>query len=143
MQRTRWVRKSEETMRAKKGRARPKRICYITSDQCELIEVWLCLRGFAPGALFCPIKKDGTVSLRRMTRSAPFEIVQRRARLASVDSCSPYDLLRTMIRDLLDAGVGISAVQQIAGHANIQTTVRYDHRGKEAMRRAANLLHIP
>lgn len=125
------------------GKGNKQRICYAASGQGEMVEAWLQARGGIAGPLFCPLVKGGKVKIKRMSDRAVLYIIQRRARLAGVAHFSPHDLRRTMIGDLLDAGADISTVQKLAGHANVQTTTRYDRRGEATKKKAALLLEIP
>jgi site-specific recombinase XerD len=70
-------------------------------------------------------------------------MLNKRAQQAGIKNFSPQDLRRTFIAHLLDAGADIATVSKMAGHANIQTTARYDHRPEEARKRAAELLRVP
>ncbi len=125
------------------GKGNKSRITYATNGSRAAIAAWLLVRGSESGALFCPINKGGRLTIRRMTEQAVLGIVQKRAARASVAHLSPHDFRRSFVSDLLDAGADLSAVQKLAGHANIQTTARYDRRGEAGKRKAAELLHVP
>jgi site-specific recombinase XerD len=134
---------TDRSVRVQRGKGRKARLCYPPPGTEAALRAWLTLRGPAPGALFVPIHKNGKLRWHTMTDQAVLYVLQKRARQAGVAAFSPHDLRRTFISDLLDIGADIATVQSLAGHANVQTTARYDRRGEATRRRAAEMLHVP
>ncbi len=126
-----------------RGKRNKERAAYVTNGAKDALDDWLRVRGTDTGALFCPVSKGGKVVIRRMYPEAIFNLLQKRAAQAGVKNLSPHDFRRTFVSDLLDAGADIATVQRLAGHANVQTTARYDRRGEQAKRKAVALLHVP
>ena len=125
------------------GKGRKDRIVYAPAGGREAIEAWIARRGAWPGALLCPVAKGGKIQQRSMTAQAVQLRLRHLAQHARVPEFSPHDLRRSFVGALLGAGADISSVQQLAGHANVATTQRYDRRPEEAKRRTAELLHVP
>ena len=125
------------------GKGRKERIVYSPPGGKEAIDAWIARRGRWPGALLCPLVKGGHVLQRAMTAQAVLMRLRFLAKCAKVDRFSPHDLRRTFVGTLLAAGADISSVQQLAGHAAVSTTARYDRRGEDAKRKAAALLAVP
>ena len=125
------------------GKGDKERLVYVDNGAADALRDWLLVRGDERGALFLPINKAGALQWRQLTDQAIYNMLRKRAREAAVKQVSPHDLRRSFILDLLDAGADISTASKLAGHANVQTTARYDRRGEEAKRKAAGLLHVP
>src|SRR5690606_14001668 len=115
-------------LRVRRGKGRKARVTHVSPGCRPALDEWLERRGDAPGPLLCPVRKGGTVELRRMTDHAVFLACRRRAHQAGIKPFSPHDMRRTFIGDLLDAGADISVAQQLAGHASVSTTQKYDRR---------------
>jgi len=111
----------------------------------EVVERWLLVRAEAPGPFLLPVRKGGRVEPdgRGMGGQAVLMILRRLAKRCGVAPFSPHDARRSFISDLLDAGADISTVQQLAGHAQVTTTTRYDRRGEHTRRRVIGMLHLP
>jgi integrase/recombinase XerD len=119
------------------------RLAYVTNGARAALDAWLAMRGTDAGKLFVPINKGGRVTMRAMTDQAIYGMLVKRAADAGIPHFSPHDLRRSFVGDMLDAGADVSLVQQLAGHANVTTTLRYDRRPEHAKRKAAELLHVP
>ena len=77
---------------------------------------------------------------RNITPEAVLLILQKRAKEAGVESFSPHDFRRTFCSDLLDAGIDIVTVQNLAGHGSHVTTAKYDRPGEEVKGRVVQKL---
>lgn len=67
-------------------------------------------------------------------------IVMKLARQAGVAHLTPHDGRRTFISYLFDANADVSAIQALAGHSNMQTTVNYDRRPERGKLKAVDKL---
>ena len=126
-----------------RGKGNKQRLAHLSDGAAAAVEARLAIRGGWSGPLFVPINKGGRIEQRRLSGQGILHIGRQRQRAAGIGAFSPHDLRRTFIGDLLDAGADLSTVQQLAGHAQIQTTARYDRRGEAAKKKAAKLLHVP
>ncbi|MEN9216378.1 MAG: tyrosine-type recombinase/integrase [Gloeomargarita sp. HHBFW_bins_162] len=133
---------TENRLRVRAGKGNKDRLVYVAPGADVRLERWLSLRGTQPGALLCPVNRWGQVVMRSLTEQAVLHILTKRGQQARIAAFSPHDLRRTFISNLLDAGVDIATVQKLAGHANVQTTVRYDRRDERAKQAAVARLRI-
>jgi integrase/recombinase XerD len=80
------------------------------------------------GPLFTRITKGGRITQERLSEQGVYHILDTRRQQANMASFTPHDLRRTFAGDLLDAGVDLSTVQKLMGHANANTTAGYEKR---------------
>jgi len=126
------------------GKRNKERLVYLDNGAALALRAWLRVRGDDAGPLFFSGRRGGHIEQGSgMTAQAIRDVVDKRAAQAGIEHVSPHDLRRSFVSDLLDSGVDIATVAAMAGHANIQTTARYDRRGEQAKKRAARSLHVP
>jgi integrase len=131
------------TLRVRSGKGNKERLLVGNAQMAQALDEWLEVRGPLPGPLFLPLTKGGRLCWRRLTDKSVSWILQVRASQAVVNDFSPHDMRRTCISNLLDAGVDLVTVAELAGHASVTTTAKYDRRGEAAKRAAMLRMHIP
>jgi site-specific recombinase XerD len=97
------------------------------------VEEYLRERGRHPGPLL------ETANGRAMSASQVFRIVSRVAELAGVTGITPHSLRATGITLLLDEGVPIERIAELAGHADVRTTKAYDRKPGRRLARSPAL----
>ncbi|OJV94849.1 MAG: hypothetical protein BGO39_34285 [Chloroflexi bacterium 54-19] len=133
----------DNSLKIRSGKGGKDRLTYLGHGAGEVVKAWAAARGSEPGPLFLPVNKADKTMKRRLSDQAVLWVLEQRGKEAGLEHFSPHDMRRTFISDLLDAGADIATVQKLAGHANVQTTARYDRRGETAKQKAAELLNNP
>jgi site-specific recombinase XerD len=132
------------TLKVRCGKGNAERIVFLNAGAQQAVAEWFRVRGSEPGPLLCGINKGGVLILGQPSPQLAWVILRTRAKQAGITvPFSPHSLRRTFVGDLLEVGVDISTVQQLAGHASVVTTQRYDRRPLAARRAAASKLHTP
>lgn len=129
------------------GKGDVERFVPLPDGSVRALEWWLEARGDAPGFLLCHVsgrsEDAGIAPALPMNESAIYTLLQVLARRARVAHVSPHDLRRTYIGDVLDSGADLATAQSLVGHADPETTARYDRRGLRPLAEAAARLVVP
>lgn len=125
-----------------KGKGNKSRTVFLPDWVEVAVSEWLEFRGYMPGYLFCVVRRGGHIKPDdSLSGESIYSLVKRTFKQLGIPSATPHDLRRTYITHLLEFGIDLNTVRQMAGHADISTTVIYDKRDDKAMQEAAKALN--
>lgn len=135
--------REKNTVSIRGGKGNKSRTIPIANGAQQALEDWLTIRGHESGVIFYGINKGGNLSSKRLNVRAVDELFTKRANQAGVLDAHFHDLRRSFISDLLDQQVDVVTAAKLAGHADPETTARYDRRKFETRRKAIATLNVP
>jgi len=111
----------------RQGKGRKYREIHVAETVDKAIRAWLKVSANeAESALFSRIQRNGKVVGQSLTTTGLTGILAELQQTSSIARFTPHDMRRTFITRLLEQGVYINTVRQLAGHRDISTTTRYD-----------------
>ena len=113
-----------------KGKGNKERVNPLNNRVIDIIEAWLDERGRHKGPLFVRILKGEKITETGITDKTVYNIIVRRYQECGLERLTPHDLRRTFATILLQNGEDLFVVQDLMGHASIETTKIYDKRGE-------------
>ncbi len=128
------------------GKGRKVRIVFLTDVASDWLSRYLQARHDRWKPLFIRMKgkpdlSPGGPGMRMSTRSIE-RIVQKHVRVAGLGvKATPHTLRHSFATDLLSNGADLRAVQELLGHANLNTTQIYTHVTNPQLRAAHRKFH--
>lgn len=132
----------DATIAVRHGKGNKGRSVPLPDFAVERLGAWIEQRGDSAGPLFVRIRRGDHLTQDRLTPQAVAHILSEIQKRAGVAEFTPHDMRRTTITHLLDSGIDINTVRDIAGHSSVNTTSRYDKRGEHVKRAAVQKLRI-
>ncbi|HHT8228831.1 MULTISPECIES: tyrosine-type recombinase/integrase [Citrobacter] len=125
----------------RQGKGRKYREIHVADAVDKAIRAWVKVSANeAENALFSRIQRNGRTASQPLTTTGLTGILVELQQTSGIVRFTPHDMRRTFITRLLEQGVDINTVRQLAGHSDISTTTRYDYRGDEAKVKASQRL---
>ncbi|KDA92067.1 integrase [Pantoea agglomerans Eh318] len=113
----------------RQGKGRKYREIHVLDAVDKAIRAWLKVSADeADGALFGRIQRNDKAASQSLTTTRLTGILAELQQTSGIARFTPPDMRRTFITRLLEQGVDINTVRQLAGHSDISTTTRYDYR---------------
>lgn len=128
------------------GKGRKPRVVFLSDAAVEWLERYLASRSDRWKPLFIRMKgtldlTPGGLSMRMSARSIE-RLVQKYVRIAGLGiKATPHTLRHSFATDLLSNGADLRAVQEMLGHANLNTTQIYTHVTNPQLRAAHRKFH--
>ncbi|CAI1754102.1 Tyrosine recombinase XerC [Serratia marcescens] len=115
----------------RQGKGRKYREIHVANTVEKAIRAWLKVSADkADSVLFSRIQRNSKVASQPLTTTGLTGILEQLQQTSGIARFTPHDMRRTFITRLLEQGVDINTVRQLAGHSDISTTTRYDCRGE-------------
>lgn len=124
------------------GKGNKERVNALHPRVLEIVEVWLDERGFDEGPLFLRARKGERLTPDPISGQTIYDIIIRRYKEAGLKRLTPHDLRRTYATKLLENGEDVFVVQDLMGHASVETTKNYDKRAEKSKQKAARALPL-
>lgn len=122
------------------GKGNKKRVIPVSAELARTLEEFCEGRS---GPMFCRSNHSSEIIAgQRLSGGGMFSAIVRIAERAAAGHVAPHDFRRTFVGDMIDNGTDMSAVAKLAGHANINTTMKYDRRPERVGREAMNKLKL-
>ncbi len=122
------------------GKGNKERVNALHNRILEILDVWLLERGLEPGPLFQRARKGNRLINEPISGQTVYDIIIRRYKDAGLKRLTPHDLRRTFATKLLENGEDLFLVQDLMGHASVETTKNYDKRADTEKKKAAKAL---
>lgn len=128
------------------GKGRKPRVVFLSDAACEWLDRYLQARADRWKPLFIRMKGSldatpGGPGMRMSTRSIE-RVVQKYVKVAGLGvKATPHTLRHSFATDLLSNGADLRAVQELLGHANLNTTQIYTHVTNPQLRAAHRKFH--
>lgn len=122
------------------GKGNKHREVPITGAAIDYLDRWLEVRGRSAGPLFNKMRRGGHFRPEEpISPNGIWVVIASVVERVALTHATPHDFRRTYVSLLLDKH-DAKTVQDLAGHARVDTTMRYDRRGDERKVEAATTI---